>query len=357
MSSESQMNAAKTEWIRVGLTAAALALLVGAVIVVMRPFFLSLGWAAIIAVSTWPVFRALRRLLPRHPALTSFGMTIAVAALFTVIVAPLISMFLSEGRAVFQSAQSSLSSGVPIAELARPLPYIGDPLARLAEYIDLEPENVRRIVSDYETTLLGGIGAIASGVIKVSFQLFVCLFSLYFVYRHGDRLAFQTRSALMRIAPVSASQLITTAHSTVHAVVYGILATALAQGALGAVGYFTAGASYPVFLTGMTVLASIVPFGTPFVYGPAALALIADGELIRGGALLVWGLAVISSIDNVVRAVTISRVVDISIFFVFLGVLGGIGAFGFIGIFLGPVILMTASVLWRDWIASPPSKQ
>ena len=127
------------------------------------------------------------------------------------------------------------------------------------------------------------------------------------------------------------------AGATTRAVVYGILGTALAQGVLMAIGLYIAGIKAAPLLGLVTFFLSPVPIGPPLVWIPAGLWLIfAQGETAWGIFLLVWGALVVSSVDNVLKPMIISRGSDLPFILVMLGVFGGVVAFGFIGVFLGP---------------------
>jgi predicted PurR-regulated permease PerM len=123
----------------------------------------------------------------------------------------------------------------------------------------------------------------------------------------------------------------------------------LAQGALAALGFFVAGVPGALFLGLVTFMLSFIPMGPPLVWLPASIWLIAGGEYVWGGALFVYGAGVISLVDNFLKPFFISRAGKLPFLLVLLGVLGGILAFGFIGIFIGPVLLALGFSLAKEW--------
>jgi predicted PurR-regulated permease PerM len=128
------------------------------------------------------------------------------------------------------------------------------------------------------------------------------------------------------------------------------LLTALAQGALAGIGFFVAGTPVPLLLAFCTVVASLIPFAPPIIYLGAAGALLAQGAPWWHAALLAaWGVGVVSSADNVIRPLFISQATQTPLLLVFFGVIGGLVAFGLIGVVIGPVILTIAMVLWKEW--------
>ena len=143
--------------------------------------------------------------------------------------------------------------------------------------------------------------------------------------------------------------------ATLHArrVVYGLLLAAFAQGLLAGLGYWVAGVNAPAFWGAATALIALIPFGAPLIWVSIGLWLLLRGDVGAGIGLLLWGALAISWIDNLVRPLIISGVAKIPILIVLCGVLGGLAAFGLIGLFVGPVILAVLLELWREWTAKP----
>jgi len=146
--------------------------------------------------------------------------------------------------------------------------------------------------------------------------------------------------------------------STTRAVVYGLLLAALVQGAMAGLGYWVAGVAAPVFWGATTALVALIPFGAPLIWGSIGIWLLARGDTAAGVGLLLWGALAVSWIDNLVRPLVISGVARIPFLLVLFGVLGGLAAFGLIGLFVGPVILAILLALWREWASAaetPPA--
>jgi len=138
--------------------------------------------------------------------------------------------------------------------------------------------------------------------------------------------------------------------SMTTAVVWGLLLTALAQGLVAGIGYWWFGLDAPVLLGAVTAAIALIPFGTPFVWGTIGLWLVAHGDLFNGIGLLLYGTLIVSWVDNLVRPLVISNATRISFLLVMFGVLGGLAAFGLVGLFIGPVILAVLMAVWREWI-------
>ncbi len=127
--------------------------------------------------------------------------------------------------------------------------------------------------------------------------------------------------------------------------------SALVQGAFAGVGYWVAGLGSPVTLGLITALFALIPFGTPLAWGGAGAWLLFQGETGAAIGVWIWGAAVVSQIDNVLRPLFISSVSAIPFLLVLFGVLGGILAFGLVGLFAGPIVLAVAWAIWREWTA------
>ena len=135
-----------------------------------------------------------------------------------------------------------------------------------------------------------------------------------------------------------------------RAVVFGILITAIVQGALAGRGYAIFGVEAPVLLGAVTALASIVPiFGTFLIWGSVSAALVLSGHLWPGLGLMAWGIVLVHPADNLIRPLLISNATHMHFLLIMFGVLGGLAAFGLVGLFIGPVALAVANAVWREW--------
>jgi predicted PurR-regulated permease PerM len=126
---------------------------------------------------------------------------------------------------------------------------------------------------------------------------------------------------------------------------------ALAQGAVAGVGYALFGVRAPVLLGALTALVALVPFGAPMVWGGLGIWLLLTNHIWQGIGLLLWGMLLVSWVDNIVRPLVISNATRMPFLLVVFGVLGGVLAFGLVGLFIGPVLLAVSLALWREWLA------
>ena len=181
-------------------------------------------------------------------------------------------------------------------------------------------------------------------------QLALAVLVAFFLYRDGEAAAAKIERMTSRIGGSRGRHLLTVAGSTVTSVVYGILGTALAQGLVAGIGFLIAGVPGAALLGFATFLLSVVPVGPPLIWIPAAIWLFVQG--FTGWAIFMglWGLLVISMVDNVLKPMIISRGSHLPFMLVLLGVLGGVAAFGFVGIFLGPTLLAVGYRMVNEWV-------
>ncbi len=178
---------------------------------------------------------------------------------------------------------------------------------------------------------------------------------VYVFYRDGAHLMARIASGAQRIGGDVVPRMLSVAGNTVRSVVFGILGTALVQALVAAIGFWVAGVPSPFLLGLLTFLLALIPAGPPLVWAPAALWLFHEGHAGWGVFMAAWGVLVISGIDNFVRPYLISRTSNLPFIIVLLGVVGGVMAFGLIGLFLGPVLLAVGFALAREFsVTSKP---
>ncbi|MDO8447655.1 MAG: AI-2E family transporter [Rhodoferax sp.] len=328
-----------------------LALLGVGVAVVLAPFVVAMLWAGILAFASWPLYVRLLRSLGGRAWPAALCMTLFMSA---VVVLPTLWLLLLLRADVGQLADH-LAAELAAGRLRAPafvgnLPVIGPDIATWLQAVLAEPARLKAelkaLFGRLDTEALALIGGVGKNLAKLAFALF----TLFFVYLNGLSLVEQARTILKAWLAERAEGYIEAVASTTRAVVYGILLTALVQGAVAGLGYWVAGVAAPVTLTAVTVLVALVPFGTPLVWGSVAVWLLLTGQTVAGVGLLLWGGLVVSWVDNIVRPVMLSRAGNIPFILALFGVLGGLAAFGMVGLFLGPVILAVALAVWREWL-------
>jgi predicted PurR-regulated permease PerM len=334
-------------WTRV-LGLAAAALLAYLLARILRPFFGPILWASLLAFLLFPVNRRLRRRLPLGFA--AFLLTLAVTLGIVIPSAVLALAFVRQAGELL----ARVSALATRYQIERPQDLMRIPaLGRIVQWIDEKTpvaaadlqqwlvDGARRAlefaVSSGRQVLLGAVGAVIG--------LLLTLFILYFFFRDGDQMA----GRLLRVIPADESRktrLVAQLSDVIRAVVFGALATALIQGALMGVAFEIAGLPSPVVFGFVTSLVALLPVaGTALVWVPATIALYAQGRPGWALFLLLWGALLVGSVDNLLKPRLISGRAQISTLPVFFGVIGGLAAFGPIGLFAGPLVIALALAL------------
>jgi predicted PurR-regulated permease PerM len=322
----------------------------GATLWVLSPFFASLAWAGILAYVIWPLHRRLRRHLPLNENAVALLMTLAVAA---TLLLPLLWVMLTlagDVATVSSILKRLAAEGLPpLPAGVRDWPAGGWLMTQYAR-IEGDPGWVRAQMESLGWLDAAALKTLAGGVGRNVAKFGIAVFALFFLFRHGDEVLSQFRGVATRWLGEPARDYIAAAGVTVRAVVFGIVLTALAQGTLAGLGYWAAGIAAPVLWGVITALVSLIPFVGPVVWLGLALGLLAHGDTQAALGLFLWGALVVSWVDNLIRPLVISGPTRIPFLLVFLGVLGGLQAFGLIGLFLGPVVLAIALAIWREWL-------
>ena len=323
--------------------------LVALVFVVIRPFVGPLAWACILAYATWPISENIRKRCGDRDSLAA-GLSTALAAV--TLLAPLLWLGWSAQQEIvgaYSGLRAFLTHPPEIPDFLKDIPWLGDWLAQQRLHLQGDPQGVSDALKGWLRAHTEQAAMLAGGLGRSLARLFLVLIVLFFFYRNGTRIIHELTHVMARFIGQRMHDYLAAAATTIRAVVYGILLTALVQGVVAGVGYWVAGVASPVTLGLFTAVCALIPFATPIAWGTAAALLLSQGETGAAIGVCLWGAAVVSQIDNVLRPLFISSVSDIPFLLVLFGVLGGILAFGLIGLFTGPIILAVAWAVWREW--------
>jgi predicted PurR-regulated permease PerM len=343
-----------------GIAAILLAALVIGCLLVLRPFVAAILWGAILVYATWPVFTWIQRRLRIGRSAAALLMILAA---FLVMVAPLalvVSDFADDVRDLLRNLRVVMSMNLPDPpEWVVQLPMVGPRVDEQWRKLSLEEQELQTLAAPYLEALgRWGWGKgvnIGIGLAQGTLELVLALFVAFFFYRDGARLAGRIEGGLMRLAGQRGQRLLHVAGNTVQAVVYGIVGTALVQAALMLVGLTIAGVPNAMLLAFLTGITSPLPVGPPIFWIGAAIWLYATAGLGWCLFMLAWGAGLVSMADNVVRPLLISRGGTTPIVLTLLGILGGVFAFGFLGLFLGPTLLALGYSLLQEWTSPEPA--
>ena len=329
---------------------AAITLLSLGCLYVMGPFLAAILFAAAVVISSWPLYQRLLGRLRQRRTLAASTMTLTLTLLVIVPIA-LLGYHLADnlGR-LFEQLRIVIDSGdVAPPAWIRNIPMVGT-------HID---DYLRELIGSREQLMALGRRMLepgrhylaASGIVLGAgiAQMVLAAFVAFFFYRDGLTLLRAVTVVMERVMGDNAAHIMRTVSQTVRGVMYGLLGTALAQALVAALGFVIAGVPAVPLLSVLVFVLSLVPVGPPLVWGGAALWLFSHGENGWGIFMVIWGTLLISGVDNVVKPMLISRGSSLPFLLTLLGVLGGVLAFGFVGIFIGPTLLAVGYSLLSDW--------
>lgn len=312
---------------------------------ILSPFLGDFLWAIILAFIFYPLFMRLKNLLRGRANLASFLLT---AALLIALVLPGFFVLMNVGQEAKRVYQAFSGSGMDWIEKSLSVTErFPSRFKGVLEKFGTEPEQAEAILRNAIDGTLKAIPKFVGEQVSVVFKnlalftlhaLFVAV-ALFFFFRDGARYA----GLLVELLPLEEkySQVaVATFSKTVTAVVRGMFITAFLQGVLAGTGFAIAGVPVPVLLGILTAVTSMIPFlGATSVWLPASIWLLFQGQTFWGVGLALYGLLIVSMVDNVLKPLIIGETTKIPVFLLFFTILGGLKVYGVLGIFLGPIIL------------------
>ena len=309
-------------------------------------FLVPLIWTVIFVLTFYPLFSLLLRLLNRRRALAAFLMTLLIIILVAVPVFFFSSVLTSQVIDFYQHVQDASQSG----ELQKFVTSWQDTFpgrlwkkwgpSLLTSNIDL-PTLALQGANATSQVVVGHVTNIAKNLFSFLLDCLIMSFSLFFLFRDGEGM-YQTLRDLIPMEPEHKDEIFLRFYETVSAVVQGMIANAVAQGVLAWIGFWVLGIEFSFFLASAAALMSMQPLGgSAVVWLPCALYLGFAGSWAKGIGLMVYGTLIISGVDNIIKPLIIGGRTRLPTLFLFFGILGGLQAYGFLGVFLGPVVLAT----------------
>lgn len=321
----------------------------------LLPFLAAAGWAAVFAVSLWPWYvRCQARWPGQGRALLPAGVTLFILLIF-VLPLIMIAMALAHDSADFaQFVQQSGAQGLPAPHILAQLPF-GDQIigwwqANLAQPGALSRLSILHGEGGRSSLDLGGrfLGAVLHRLLIIVFMLLI----FFFMLRDGEGLARGLRVGSARAFGPAGEQVGEQIVQAIRGTVNGLVVVGLGEGVLMGAAYYVAGVPHPAILGLLTGLLSAIPLGAVVAYAAAAGLLAMNGAIGAAVAIAVLGSVVVFVADHFIRPVLIGGATRLPFLLVLLGIIGGIEAWGLIGIVLGPALMAALLLLWREWIGA-----
>ena len=303
----------------------------------LQPFFNVLLWATVLAVVFYPMHRRIRADMGR-PTLAAAVSTLLVIVF---ILLPVTFITVAVVRELTGAAQR-LQAGMADFSLAS-WPWVGSAMDWLSQYIHVDREAAQKFVVDRMQTwgaaLASSTLVVVGGAVGAVVQMVLVVFTLFYLFRDGERIK-QAAYRMLPIERVQANDIALRTREVIGATVNGVLLIAAIQGTLGTIIFAILGLPSPLLWGVVMFFLCMIPMAGAFlVWAPAAIYLALTGYWIRGLVLVVWGVLVIGTIDNVLSPRLVGSRAKLHELLVFFAVLGGLEVFGVLGLVLGPVVV------------------
>lgn len=331
-----------------------LVLIVAAGVYFFHGFLFPVLAALVIAFASWPLYR---RLLNAIGGNRTLGATLAILLILAFLVIPisLASTYaINEVHDWVVWAVEANRNGAPTPHWITTLPVIGAWLGEqwqinlghrggVGEVIQLvSGANIRSI---YQTVLAAG-GSAFSMLLTILFMLI----ALFFAYRDGEGFAAQVDRLGERILPARWERISRVVPATISSTVMGMTVIAIGEGLVLGVAYWLAGVPSPVTLGALTGVMALIPGGAPLSFTLVSIYLAASGSLFAGVALFIWGAVELFIVDKTLRPKLVGGPIKLPFLPTFFGLIGGVKTMGFLGLFIGPVLMALLVAIWREWL-------
>ncbi len=333
-----------------------IALLIIGSIMIILPFLRAILWAMVFAVTLWPYFMKLEKVLRGRTSLAAVVPTLLLALILFLPMVYVGYKLVSQASIALDYGEGLMEKGLGPAPLwLKGLPLMGDRFDRIWQDIGQDTPKLIEMIKPHIKNLLGSIVSAGTGMAQVILMALLGLIIFFFILKEGRSIRNSLEKMAVRLGGEKGRHLLFVAGSTMRSVVFGILGAAIIQGILAIFGLWISGVPSPVFIGTVAGVFALIPIGLiQVVLLPAAGWLIFyKGEIGWGIFLALWSFSVIGNIDNVIRPMLISRGAKVPFLVVFLGVLGGLATGGIIGLFVGATLLAVFYTMLKEWLAVP----
>lgn len=334
--------------------------LVGLALWTAASFLPALIWATILAVSLWPLYLNFAKRLASGPSnLTAFVFTVIVALILFTPMALAAYQFAQQSDVLINWLKKAGESGVEVPEWLARLPVaaesmqqwwrdnLSDPKAATAWLKTINAENASELFRTFGGQLIHRL-----------FLLFFSLLALFVLLSNGRSVANRFLETSDRLFGGAGEGLIEKMVDATRGTVNGTVLVAVGEGLLIGVGYLVAGVPNPVLFTVLTTAFAMIPFGAWAAFTTAALVLVSGGGSgLAAAGVFCWGVIVMLAGDHFVWPTLVGGSARLPFLLAFVGIFGGLAAFGLLGLFLGPVIMAALLTVWREWVFRPRVEQ
>jgi predicted PurR-regulated permease PerM len=310
--------------------------------------------ALVIGFASWPLYKRLRASLGGRDAISA---TLALILVLSFIIVPIVftSLYaIKEVRVWAAWAIEANKSGATVPMWIADLPVVGVGAAEQWQRYFGHPGGLGELVQAVSGSNIGniyrGLLVVGSSAFQALLTLLFLLITLFFVYRDGDRLVAQLDRLGERVLPERWERVSRIVPMTISSTVMGMTVIAIGEGIVLGIAYWLAGVPSPVTLGIITGVMALIPGGAPLSFTLVSVYLVASGAHINGIALLAWGSTELFVVDKTLRPRLVGGPIKLPFLPTFFGLIGGVKTMGFLGLFVGPVLMALIVSIWREWV-------
>lgn len=316
--------------------------------------------ALVIGFATWPLFRDLTRLCDGN---TKLSASIALVCILVFLIVPMlvaVGYAFDEFKVWFHWLLEANRNGVEVPPWIAALPMVGEWLTEQWSLHVGPPGAIGELVQMTSGANIGNIYRAIMTASSEAFQLVLTLLfmmiALFFVYKDGSALVEQIDLVGERILPTRWARISRIVPATISSTVTGMTLIAIGEGIVLGVAYWIAGVPSPAIFGVITGVMALIPGGAPLCFTLLSIYLGASGHLVPGAALLVWGTVELFIVDKTLRPRLVGGPIKLPFLPTFFGLIGGVKTMGFLGLFIGPVLMALLVAIWREWLVELKSE-
>ncbi|QRM45462.1 AI-2E family transporter [Rhizobium sp. BG4] len=310
--------------------------------------------ALVIGFASWPLYR---KLLARVGGNTTVAATVAIILIVTFLVIPIVfavTYTTGEVRDWVAWAIRANRMGAPTPQWILALPFAGPYIDELwTKYIG-SPGSMGEVIQAVSGANIGNIYRAVLAAGGASFHLLLTLLfmliALFFVYRDGASFSKQIDMLGERILPNRWERISRVVPATISSTVMGMTLIAIGEGIVLGIAYWIAGVPSPVTLGVLTGIMALIPGGAPLSFTLVSVYLVASGSHFAGAGLFIWGSVELFIVDKTLRPKLVGGPIKLPFLPTFFGLVGGVKTMGFLGLFIGPVLMALLVAIWREWM-------
>lgn len=310
--------------------------------------------ALVIGFASWPIYR---RLLAAIGGNRTLGATIAIIAVISFIVAPisLAAVYaVDEVRDWVDWTIATNKFGAPVPVWLTQIPgagvWLGTQWAKYVGHPGAVGELVQLVSGSNIGSIYRGVLVVGASAFQSLLTLLFMLITLFFVYRDGEKLVAQLDRLGERILPMRWERVSRIVPLTISSTVTGMGVIAIGEGIVLGVAYWLAGVPSPVTLGIITGIMALIPGGAPLCFTLVSVYLFASGSPFAAAALFAWGTVELFIVDKTLRPRLVGGPISLPFLPTFFGLVGGVKTMGFLGLFVGPVLMALLVAIWREWL-------